>query len=147
MVFCHSDHWKGTMSISPWSLTSFGQRQTFWGSSGSSLGCGQRTIFPSGVSFRRDATLSPNSMRASLFHGLSTRGTGKRKENRRTRDQGLVGRHVVHDTWPSQSARNFRAFPRCHSFRRVLSLSFLATSIEGRRFSLTWDGQLYVEFR
>ena len=39
---------------------------TFWGSSGSSLGCGQSTFFPSEESFNRLATRSPNSMRASL---------------------------------------------------------------------------------
>jgi hypothetical protein len=44
-------------------------RRTFCGSSGSSLGCGQSTIFPSGESFKRDATASPNSMHASLLHG------------------------------------------------------------------------------
>lgn len=39
---------------------------TFWGSSGSSEGCGHSTLVPSGESLRRDATFSPNSMRASL---------------------------------------------------------------------------------
>ncbi len=34
--------------------------------SGSSVGCDQRTVFPSGESFRCDATSSPNSMCASL---------------------------------------------------------------------------------
>lgn len=39
---------------------------TFWGSAGSSEGCGHSTLVPSGESLRRDATFSPNSMRASL---------------------------------------------------------------------------------
>ena len=36
--------------------------------SGSSVGCGQRTVFPSGESFKRDATSSPNSICASLVN-------------------------------------------------------------------------------
>lgn len=40
--------------------------RTFWGSSGSSVGWGQSTLEPSFESLSRDATRSPNSMRASL---------------------------------------------------------------------------------
>lgn len=41
-------------------------RRTFWGSSGSSVGCGQRTFVPSCVNLSLDATTSPSSAFASL---------------------------------------------------------------------------------
>lgn len=41
-------------------------KRTFWGSSGSSVGWGQRTFVPSSESFNLAATESPNSILASL---------------------------------------------------------------------------------
>ena len=70
--------------------------RTFCGSSGSSLGCGQSTIFPSSESFNRDATVSPNSMRASLSHGDKRQ---EDKENQTGTHLGSRTSRPAHSSW------------------------------------------------
>ena len=65
MFLRKSDHWE------PWSAFEH-RRQgtlvpTFWGSSGSSVGCGQSTLVPSSDNFSLFAIASPNSILASLI--------------------------------------------------------------------------------
>jgi hypothetical protein len=74
--------------------------QTFWGSSGSSAGCGHRTFVPSFVNFSLAANASPNSIFASLprsnvNYGINLGGASLLGVNNQTASTLLVKREKI----------------------------------------------------
>lgn len=98
----------------------------FWGSFSESVGWGQRTVFPSFVSFSFAATASPSSILASLWNSVQ-----------------IQSNYQQGDEWTTHSGSMIRR-PACSSWKASRSISE-ATSDSNSCFSLgrerdfAWD--------